>query len=701
VRKNLPKRRKVAATFVAMLLVTTLMASLLPEATATPSPIKIDQIVPQKGPVGGTVRVIGEIDTLNGSYQILWDEKNVTEGTCKPGTKTVNDTFEVPISVKGSHNVTLYDVTNHTESSPVSFEVTTSYLVLAEPSRIQEGLNTTITVSVNGGEANTVYFANVTVKEPSPATLIYWTTFSLTNTTTTGAGNGTTTYPSDFSAGAHTNYTGIYNIAFNGTPANGTLTVGLTNATEYHRFQVVGIRAVGYTQANESVWVNITRVNPKKIVFSKNVSAVGGVIEANWTIPSNASMGLYTVNVASSITNGTVKPVPDSQNFTVVMIPFQVKTVKLDGDALAGVKVEVYNASMDLVAADITGDEGLATLSVEGGDDYSFNSSWNIRPFPDIQYVPVGTLLNQTINRNLTLTLVCWIAYVKIEIDPPLPFIDITLTYHNITNSFETNITGIWEIRKNLPTNISYTIEARRYGFVFNTTNMEKLPAKVNASWVNMTITCPTYTMFVHVEDSKGLPLQNAEVAVYEWSSGVTNPVSKTTNYLGSVTFDLMFGKYKIWVYNQTIVLNKTVVNLIEDQIFLVIQCKIFNVDLSVIVNDYFGHPIPNALVKAEREGVEIDSLTTGSSGTVSLHGIIGGDYRISVYVAENLEETISLYLDGTKVVVFKLDKYLVVGGYLLEITQLIAWISLGIAIALFALFLTFRRLRKVKEKSL
>ena len=705
--KNLPKRRKVVATFVTMLLITTLMASLLPEATATPSPIKIDSIDPQSGPVGETVRVIGEIDTLNGSYQILWDGKNVTEGTCKSGTKTVNDTFTVPPSVNGNHNVTLYDATNGNQSSPVSFTVTTSYHVSAEPARIQEGLNTTITASVNGGEANTVYFANITVTDPSGA-VYYNDTLQLTNTTTTGSGNGTITYPLDFSVGAHTNYTGIYNIAFNKTLANGTFTVGLTNATEYHRFQVVGIRAVGY-QTNESVWVNITRVKtaryPQKIVFleKKNASAVG-VIEANWTIPSNATMGLYTVKVVNSTTNGTVKLVPDNQNFTITMIPFQVKTVKLDGEVLADVKVEVYNATMELVAANITGKEGLAGLLVEGGGNYTFNASYNIIPFPDILYVPVGTLPNQTINRNFTLTLVCWIAYVRIEIDPPLPFIDITITYRYITSSFETNTTGIWEIRRNMPTNISYTIEARRYGSIFNTTNIEKLPAKINASWANITITCPTYTMFAYVEDSKGLPLQNVEVAVYEWSSGVTEPVqSKITNYRGSVTFDLTFGKYKIWVYNQnhTIVLNKTVVNLIKDQLFLVIQCKIFNVDLSVIVNDYVGHPIPNALVKVEREGVEIGSLTTGSNGTVSLHGIIGGDYRISVYVTENLEETRTLYLDETKVVVFKLDKYLVVGGYLMETTQLIAWISLGIMVALFVLALMFRRFRKVKEKSL
>ena len=71
------------------------------------------------------------------------------------------------------------------------------------------------------------------------------------------------------------------------------------------------------------------------------------------------------------------------------------------------------------------------------------------------------------------------------------------------------------------------------------------------------------------------------------------------------------------------------------------------------------------------------------------------------------VSETRTLYLDETKVTVFKLEKFVVVGGYLLEVTQLIAYISLGIVITVFALALIYRRLRlrkipeEEKEKSL
>jgi hypothetical protein len=71
------------------------------------------------------------------------------------------------------------------------------------------------------------------------------------------------------------------------------------------------------------------------------------------------------------------------------------------------------------------------------------------------------------------------------------------------------------------------------------------------------------------------------------------------------------------------------------------------------------------------------------------------------------VSETRTLYLDEAKVVVFKLEKFVVVGGFLLEVTQLIAYVSLGIVITVFALALIYRRLRlrkipeEEKEKSL
>jgi len=708
--RNLSKKSKITATFIALLLMTAFIASLLPQATATPT--TITTITPNSGPVGTTVRVVGEIDTANGLYVIYFDEEEVKNGTAVEGA--VDDTLVIPHRPRGNYTVRLHDVTGNTNGT-ATFTIETAYYIEAvvptQPEQLQEGEPTEIWVNVTGGAENTIYWANITVTDPSSA-IYYNDTLQLTNTTNTGYGEGNRNYPTDFSSGAHTNYTGTYNIAFNGTRKTGNFTVGLTNATEYHRFQVVNIRATNYTQFNECAWVNITFAGG--IIFSENVSAVGGVIEASWEIPDNASMGLYTVTITNSTTPGTIKPIPapDTQNFTIVEIPLQVQTKKLDGEVLTYVKVDIYNATNELIASDITDEEGLTSFSVEGGN-YTIEASWAIQA---TEYVLIGTLVNQSIKKSVNMTLWCWIAHLKIAITPPLPLINIALTYHynnkTMTRSFETNSTGIIKTYYT-PTNLSYTIEARRYGFPFYNETIPNLSAEMSASCVNITITCPNRTMDVYVLDWKKQPLPNVQVSLTEWSSGVLMD-SRITDYQGNVNLSATFGRYMIKVYgavlNHEVVLNETVVDLIENRSFE-IQCKIFNVDFYVEARDYFGQPIPKAVVEVERkfgqEWVSMDSLQTGSDGfarfdSLHNHSLVGGDCRVSVYVAGKLAGIKQLYLDESKQILFKIDTYTVIAGYPVETIQLITYVSIVLLVVVFSLALTYRRLlrRFLKEKS-
>ncbi|UCE15712.1 MAG: hypothetical protein JSV12_07560 [Candidatus Bathyarchaeota archaeon] len=701
-------KSKITATFAILLLTTTIIASLLPQATATP--IIVTSVAPEEGYVGKYVgdimRVIGEIDTQNGSYKIFFDEEEVKNGTAI-GT-AVSDIFIVPHRPRGNYTVKLHDVAGNT-SDTATFTLETAYYIEAvvptQPEQLQEGEITEIWVNVTGGAENTRYRANITVIDPSDA-IYYNDTLLLTNTTNTGNGKGSAIYPTHFGSSAHTNYTGMYNIAFNGTLKTGNFTIGLTNATEYHRFQVVDIRAANYTQLNEWAWVNITFGN--RTVFSENVSAVNSLIKASWEIPDNASMGLYNVTVTNSTSPGTVKSVSDTQNFTIVKIPFQVRAKKLDGKVLADVKVDVYNATKEWVGSDKTDDEGLARFSVEGGN-YTVEASWAIEA---AKYVLIGTLSNQSIKGNVTLNLTCWITHLRMVVSPALPFINVTLTYHNITRSFETNSTGIIKAYYML-TNISYTVEARRYGFLFFNTTMEKLPVTMNMSWVNITILLPTYTLFVHVVDSKSTPLPNLQVSLTEWSS-LTLIASNNTDDNGNASFSATFGRYKINVYNYSavlereVVLNETTIDLVKNEMSIDIQCSIFNVSLYVEALDYFGQPIPNALVEVERkfgqEWVKIENGTTGLDGFarfVPLRGLVGGDCRISVYVAGKLNGIEHLYLDGSKQILFKIGKYTVIAGYPVETSQLIVYISIGLLVVVFVLALTYRRLlrRFVKKK--
>jgi len=154
------------------------------------------------------------------------------------------------------------------------------------------------------------------------------------------------------------------------------------------------------------------------------------------------------------------------------------------------------------------------------------------------------------------------------------------------------------------------------------------------------------------------------------------------------------------------IILNETVVDLIEDELLLLIHCKIFNVNPSVKVVDYFGQPIPDALIELERkidqEWTKIEPVRKTDAYGVASMPKIGGDYRISVYVAGDLCETRTLYLDETKVLLFKIDRYATVSGYPIETSRLTAYISLTLLIAFLGLALSYKRLWQliIRKKS-
>jgi hypothetical protein len=711
VQEHLPKRGKVAATFMAILLTLTFIATFLPKATATPT-LAIS-INPISGTVGTEVDVNGTIDTLNGGYTIRWNETlNVTTGYATGYNVTTSFVIPQTIGAPSGRDVLIELIDNTVDNAVnITFSLYTKYnieaVVPSPPSQLQEGRITNILVNVTGGEANTVYSANITVTDPSGA-VYYNDTLQLTNTTNTGYGEGNITYPANFGLGANTDYVGLYTIALNETLATENFTVGLTDRLDYGRTETevvsVLIRGAGYP-AGQTIVVNVTFAEESVGDHPKYIAAgADGVVTSNWTIPSNATLGIYTVTL-TDVAGMQVKPIPDIQNFTVTELIVHCQTQnRYDNEPLAGVSVAAY-LNETYVATGITNETGWVDLRVSYGN-YTFRAFWRGVEFGSL--VEVGSL-DYTVLQNATLPpLECELAHLAITIKDeagfPLPFINVTLT-SNKTGLLrsETNSTGT--VKSNTFTNVSYTIEARRYGLLFSTTQIANLTV---TRWVN--ITCPTYTLFVNVLDSKGIPLRNVEVEVYEWSSGVAEPVlSETTDDLGSAVFHLTFGRYKVWVYNEdhTIILNKTVVDLTEDQLFFVVHCKIFNVDLSVIVKDYFGQPISNALVEVKRENGSILSPKTVSKGTYSFYNLTGGDCQISVSVMGTVSETRTLYLDEAKVVVFKLEKFAVVSGFLLEVTQLIAYISLGIVIALFALALIYRRfrLRKIpeeeKEKSL
>jgi len=391
----------------------------------------------------------------------------------------------------------------------------------------------------------------------------------------------------------------------------------------------------------------------------------------------------------------------------------QIRTINLNKEPLADVLVEAYNVTDNIenrTGVGMTNKTGWVEFHVAKDSYYSFKAFW--------KEAHVGSLLKQHITSNVTIdNFNCSLAHLKTvvidEANVPLPYVNVTLTYSYLTAknqtasekfTFETEENGTI-VASNVLTNANYTIEARRHGLLFNRTLVPGLNQLLENGWAKLTIVCPTYALFVQVLDSEKLPLPGVQVEVYEWGSQVLVR-SEATNDRGSISFNGTFGKYKTRVHTYSeelkrrVVLNETVIGLTEDKMSLTIYCKISNIKPSVKVVDYFGQPILNAVIEVERkidqDWVKVDPpRKTDSFGVTSLPKI-GGDYRISVYVLEDLCETRTLYLDETRVVVFKTDKYTVVGGSPIRTSQLTTYISLSLLVAVLGLALTYRRLSQV-----
>lgn len=715
---TLLKKNKVITVFIIALFTSTLIVTcFMPKAAASPA---INAISSSSGYVGDSVRVTGTIDTANGTYEIFFDKELVANGTSSI-TKLVDTTFSVPHRYKSTYFVTLYDVKANTTSPQTSFIVKTNYYVTAvmPPNQTQliENQSTTIRVNVTGGETIIPHDANVTVRLPQPLNIVYYnSSLHFTNTSRIGEYMAEGVYPRDFGTTAHTNYAGNYTMAFN-TTAKGFFNVGFTNKKEYHRYETVTIRGANYTQPNERVWINITSAG--KTVFSTNVPSTGGFANTTWVIPWNATYGTYNITITNSTSPGTIKPLRDAQVFTISKITFQcyIPVKNLDNESVNEVAVAAFNGTQ-MVTGAYSNSSGWAKLSLEAYR-YSFKAFWKI--------VEVGNMSVLDINKDIiTQTIVCRLANIKLHIEDvtknPLPFISIDLKY-DYTTFYDENISDLITLEtdnngfaglQNTFINTSYLIAAKRYGYVFNRTLIGNLTA---SGWVN--ITCPSKTLFIHVVDSKGLPLSNVSVNVTEWSSEV--PVgNKVTNDYASVSLNLTFGKYKVKVYNysaelnSTVLLNETVVDAAEnltedspkDKFFETIHCRIANLSPSVLVVDYFGQPIPNAEVQIERfseieqKWVKIAPTRRTDSNGIAILPNTGGDYSLSIYILGHLSNTKSYYISGTSVLTFKIDKYATIGGLILETSQLVVYIALGLLIISLGIALTYKKvLQKFTKK--
>jgi hypothetical protein len=683
-RLTKPLCAKIKPLAILLLILTSAMITLsfLPETKAE---TKIISINPPEGDVGTTVQLIANITTGDGEYIIRFDGQNVTSGNATG--IDVDTTFTVPSASAGSHDVMIIDV-DAGENDTTTFTVLASYSLEVDvpepPKQLQEGDPVPISVNVTRGESSKTFVANITVQAP---TNVSYT--NLLNVTTSNVGNvsATITYPEHFPTDASTNFTGEYKVFFNGTLATQAFIIGLTNSTEYHRFQSVDIKAAGYKR-NENVTISVT--SGEKIIQPKqNVTATeGGIVHADWSVPSNASIGIYTVSV-TSLSNLTKKEPPDIQVFVVPGLATNITARNLAKEPVPNIMVQVFENVTSVVNA-TSDSNGLVRLMLETGI-YTCEAY-----FKDEK---VGErALNVTKEESFNFT--CSLTNLKIMVmdrsENRIPEVELYLTPENQT--LFTDINGSTIVHSLLP-NVTYVLNASRYDKQFNTTTISRLLVNETAiAWFNVTIICPTLTLQVNVTDANDQPINNAAVKVQEVMGGL---YYERNTVEGTAIFDCTFGRYTLKVYASGIEVNETVTDLFQNE-NVSIRCELYGLTVSIKVVDYFGQPIQNANVTLQREGLLPCSNITKSNGVATFSDFIGGSVQIAIYLNDQTQPCIKTASSvvSSEIIGIKIGKYVLIAGILVETSQLTTALIIAAAIILIVSIEVYRRKRSKLQKS-
>lgn len=693
---------------VILLAITFTFTTLLPHVRAT-NGVEITSITPttHNGKVGDTVQIIGTINKTDGEYRIWFGSYNVTPTEPRATGNLVSATFQIPHVPNENYTITLQDIDKNINATAL-FYVGTAYYIKAvtpsSPQQLQENDTVNILVNVTGGKRNVVYYANVSVMIPSPLRTNYSATVELTNTTDNGDWFANIAYPNQTlfqPLGSHTNYTGLYQIYFNETQnlAEDSFFVRITDANEYHREEVVEIKAVGY-KSNETATITVTFPQnnityPKKIVNASQQ----GIVTAIWQVPKNASIGDYNLTITSV---NTTKAIRDSQLFSVSGYPIQVYTRNLAGDAVPQILVEALDEAANTTYSNTTDEDGLARFQLEKGN-HTFEAFWN-------RNVKVGEMPNVTIAGSKTYNFTCELTNMKIIVKDKdenlIPFVPLNINYTYITTkegknengsiTGQTDLSGLFFINSTL-TRVNYTIDASRYGIVFNKNNntIRNLPA---ITWFNVTILCPPKTLTLNITENHRNPLPDARVELIEQMGGIS--YTEITNGTGMVARNCTFGNYTVKVYMGNILLKETSLELFNDT-YREIYCQLYNLTVSVKIVDYFGQPISNANVTWQLDDRQ-DSALTKSDGLVTFSNIIGGDLQVTVYLPEQSQPFMvtTSVVDSSKTIEIKLDKYVILAGFLVETSHLTTAMIIAATVLLVLLIEVYRRKRLKPQKS-
>jgi sulfur carrier protein ThiS len=649
--------------------------SFLPQVSAE---MTISVLNPAAGPVGTVVSVTANVTTANGNYSVLFDGQVVVSGIASGQDVAVN--FSVPQTYAGSHEVKVADLIT-SENATRSFIVTTNYDVRAiAEQKLQEGDQVPIVVNITGGEKSSTFAANITVTAPNSVTYANTTSFLIS---VLGTGLATVNFPRDF-PNAASKFVGDYGLHLNGTLVNATFSIGLTNSSEYHRGDVVNIKAE-YEQ-NEIVTVT---VSGKNVNNAANLTAdpTTGVVSYDWTVPQFADIGSYSVTVIS--TTGTTRKTPsDSQNFTVPGFAVNVTAKNLAGETVSGVVVEAYEF-VTLADRQTTGTSGVAFLNLEIGDYtcHALVSGQNVGEV-DVNVQNVTAVVVVCSLTNLRVQVVAVVNGSEI----PMPEVGVLLNPANSRVATDINGTVVFH---SLQPNASapFVLNLTRFNSPFNVTSISNLLNDSTAlAWFDVKVICPNYPLQITVTKTGGNPFDNAIVRVQE---ALGAPLyEEHTNTDGVALFNAPFGVYSVQVFDSDMTqLNQTTVTLFGNQNTSV-TCSLYGLAVTVKVVDYFGQGIANVQVALKREGKLQKTINTGADGVALFDSMIGGQFDIAISPSGTstpiAAQSASVDESHTTINIM-IGEYVVFAGMLVQTSQLAAIILIILIVAL-ALELYVRR---------
>ncbi len=680
------KRKTILVFLVAALTVTLLFSPYLPCAKA--AYVEIISILPttHRAEVGNKVLIIGTTNTTDGLCTIWFDRNKVNE-TQAVGNE-VNVTFIVPLLPEGNHTITLRDETTKNNATTGLYIITAYYIepeLPQKPKQIQQNDSVTLNLTITGGEPNSSYDANVTVELPAPLNTTAYSALVKISTNDKGYGSTEIMYPNETMfepSGSNTNYTGHYSAYFDKFKdrAKTSFFIGLTDASEYHREDLVSVTALEYT-ANKTASIIMTSLETNDAVHSLEVNVTQrGIVQATWMVPSNASIGNYSVTI--SVENET-KPIEDSQIIRVPGYLVEVYTQNLALDGVPQILVEALDEATNMTYSNTTEANALTHLSLEKGN-HTLEAYWK-----DVR-------VNQTevvVTGNRTYNLTCELTNMRITVEDEernrLPFVHLDISYQFNTTKQETmkngsatgrtDISGVFSLNSTLP-RIVYNIDASRYGRIFNRNNntVEYLPVR---ELVNVTILCPAKTLTLNITDYHGKPIPNAQVQMIEQMGGIH--YSETADIHGTASINCTFGRYSVAIYKDNLFLNETLTDLFNDT-KAQIHCKLYNLTFTVKIVDYFGQLIPVGNVTLQRNGLQY-LPSTKSDGTVKFSNIVGGKLQINIYIRKQDQPSVvkELYIDSPSPIEIKIAKYVSLAGTLVETSQLATALIIVLAILL------------------